>query len=193
MPGDPQFAPPKTVPPEAGDGGPIDFGAAGAVPPTMTAYDPLPAAAPPAFTAPMAPAIAPPPYASPTAATAPKSKVPLLVGILAISVAVFGAIGFIVYRRQAATATDDTSTPIEIPKKTKVKATGEPEKTATPAAPTPTAAPVEPTPTATATPPPKPTATTPPKPTATTPPKPTATTPPTSSTPPRPRIPRIPR
>jgi hypothetical protein len=124
-------------------------------------------------------------------ATTQRSRVPLLVGILAITVALTAAAGFVVYRQNAA-ADDKEVAAVDVPKKKKKKpaataaATSEPAPAPAPE-PTPTEEPVDEEPTAEPTAAPAPTTppaqpTTPPKPTASNTARPT----PSTTTPPRP-------
>jgi hypothetical protein len=112
-------------------------------PATMPGGD-LPAYAPAAAPLPMMAA------ARPVAAQGPKSRAPILVGILAIAVAATGIGGFVVYRQNKVTDADAT---VDVPKKKKKKKPAAPTSEPTPAAPTPpppepTEEPVEEEPTA---------------------------------------------
>ena len=93
-----------------------------------------------------------PPTASPMApsaplqagAGAPKSRVPVLVGVLAIATIVMGAIGFVVLRHEKASDVEEPATAIDLPKEKKKK----PKPSAQPvAAPAPPKPPPEPGPT----------------------------------------------
>ena len=127
----PDDAPPATVRPLE----PINpFGVTGAMDPAVapagaTVVEP-PAPSPYALgpTLPHA-GVAP----QPAAIKPPKSRVPLLVGILAIAVGVTSAIGFFVYQRQKGDAGTDAT--VDVPKKKKKKAAA--SATATAAAPAP--------------------------------------------------------